>query len=278
METVEISCLKHEAGLIDQSCGFLHNKLMFRSKKNDKLSQKEIEAALARIRQKYDDHIITYMTDMAEKTAFEERYAMALNARVDLTRFIQEEIIHVQELEKKASVAVDRAERRKKAPRVSKKSFADKIMEELEQRIDPYPSLDFNEHASLEVRKLYGALGVLQDKYWHSLGDFLRKAHSFELSYNLENRLFRMTASRPDEIPAELERYQFLLSQKGRYATELFREAQESIKRASFFLHDLRILLLESIERGIVDENVEKAYKYVENIIQDFRLKDLKKS
>jgi len=251
---------------------------MFRSKKNDKLSQKEIQAALVRIRQKYDDHIITYMTDIAEKSAFEERYVMALNARVDLTRFVQEEILHLQELERKAAVAVDRAERLKKMPKTGKKSFADKIMEELEERIQSYPSLDFNEHASLEVQKLYGALGVLHEKYWNSLGDFLRATHSFELSYNLENRLLRMTAAGTDGIPPELERYQFLLSQKGKYASELFREAQESIKRASFFLHDLRILLQESMERGMIDENVEKAYKYVENIIQDFRLKDLKKS
>ncbi len=251
---------------------------MFRPKKKDKLSPKEIEAALARIRQKYDDHIISYMTDTAEKSAFEDRYIMALHARVDLTRFVQEEILHLKELEQKSREEADRIASlppRRKAP---VKSFADKVLEELERRIEPYPSLDFNTDASLEVRKLYGALGVLYKEHWHALSDYLRKFHSSELSYNLENRLLRMTVMGHDNVPPELERYQFLLSHRGKYATELFREAQESIKRASFFLHDLRILMMETRERGIIDEKVENAYKYVENIIQDFRLKDLKKN
>ena len=251
---------------------------MFRPKKNDRLSQKEIQTALVRIRQKYDDHIISYMTDMAEKSAFEDRYIMALHARVDLTRFVQEEILHLQELEQKAREHADRAPKPKSKKPGKPKNFADKVLEELELRIAHYPSLDFNHDASVEVRKLYGALGVLYKEYWYALSEFLRKYHSSELSYNLENRLLRMTVMGADNVPPELERYQFLLSQRGKYASELFREAQESIKRASFFLHDLRILMQETRERGILDEKVENAFEYVENIIHDFRLKDLKKN
>ena len=251
---------------------------MFKPKKKDRLSPREIEAALARIRQKYDDHIITYMTDTSEKSAFEDRYILALHARVDLTRFVQEEILHLKQLEKKSREEADRAPVIAKKKKVSQKSFADRVLEELEQRIAPYPELDFDPDASMEVRKLYGALGYLYKEHWHALSDYLRRFHSSELSYNLESRLLRMTVMGHDNVPPELERYQFLLNHRGKYASELFREAQESIKRASFFLHDLRILMLETRERGIIDEKVEKAYKYIDNIIQDFRLKDLKKS
>ncbi|OQY35369.1 MAG: hypothetical protein B6241_02450, partial [Spirochaetaceae bacterium 4572_59] len=252
-------------------------KMMFRSKKSNKLSQKEIKTALARIRQKYDDHIITYMTDTQEKSAFEDRYLMSLHARVDLTRFVQEEIIHLKDVEQKAKEEAARTPIKKEISKNSQKSFADKIIDEMEKRTEHYPSLEFNTEASLEVQKLYGALDELYKEYWQSLSEFLRKFHSSELSYNLENRLLRMTIMGADNVPPELERYQFLLSQRGKYSSELFREAQESIKRASFFLHDLMILLQECRERGIIDEKVESAYGYVENIIQDFRLKDLKK-
>ena len=126
--------------------------------------------------------------------------------------------------------------------------------------------------------KLYGALGYLYKEHWHALSDFLRRYHSSELSYNLESRLLRMAVMGADDVPPELERYQFLLSQRGKFTTELFREAQDCIKRASFFLHDLRILLVDYRERGVIDEKVEMAYKFVDNIIQDFRLKDLKRS
>ena len=252
--------------------------MMFRSRKNDKLSPKEIESALARIRQKYDDHIITYMTDTQEKSAFEDRYIMALHARVDLTRFVQEEILHLTELEKQAEEESQKASRVRKAVPVKDKSFADKILEELEQQIEHYPALIFNDAASMEICKLYGAVGVLYREHWQALSDFLRRYHSSELSYNLESRLLRMAVMGADNVPTELERYQFLLSQRGKYTSELFREAQESIKRVSFFLHDLLILLTDYRERGVIDEKVEMAYEFVDNIIKDFRLKDLKRS
>jgi len=250
---------------------------MFRSKKNNRLSQKEAEAALARIRQKYDDYIITYMLSPDEKRAFEDRYIQALHARVDLTRFIQDEIKYIQQLHDRAEQDSNRPVKKKHASRGRKKGFADRIMDELEQKISHYPSVDFHTDASPEVCKLYGALGELYQLYWADLSEFIRKVHSSTMSYNLENRLIRMTVLGEDQVPTELERYLFLLQHPGRLSSELFREAQECIKRASFFLHDLRIILQECRDRGIIDERVEKAFEYVENIISDFRLKDLKK-
>ncbi|MDC7235482.1 MAG: hypothetical protein PQJ58_19795 [Spirochaetales bacterium] len=251
---------------------------MFKRKKNDKLSDKEIQAALERIRKTYDDYIISYMTPIDEKTGFEDRYITALHARVDLTRFINEEIQHLQNLIRDKE---DEKERRKQAPpkknQAIKKGFADKIMEELEQKIAHYPELDFHEEASVEVKKLYGALIELDKQHWAILSSFIRKVHSSTVSYNLENRLLRMTTVGGDHVPPELERYLFLLKQKGKYSTELFREAQECIKRASFFLHELRHILIECQDRGLMDESVEIAYNFVENIISDFRLKDLKR-
>ena len=47
--------------------------LMFSRKKSDKLSSKEIETALAKIRKGYDDYIISYMTAIDEKSCFEDR-------------------------------------------------------------------------------------------------------------------------------------------------------------------------------------------------------------
>ncbi len=251
--------------------------LMFSRKKSDKLSSKEIETALAKIRKGYDDYIISYMTAIDEKSGFEDRYITALHARVDLTRFIREEIEHLQALtrdrenEKAASVHV-----RKAAP-ADKRSFADKIMEELEKKIEKYPEIDIDEDASVEVKKLYGALNELDRIHWVVISGFIRKVYSSSVSYELENRLLKMTTMGENDVPPELERYLFLLKQRGQYASELFREAQECIKRASFFLNELKRILEECRDRGLMDESVEIAYNYVENIINDFRLKDLKR-
>ncbi len=250
---------------------------MLKRKKSDRLSQKEADAALLRIRKKYDDYIITYMTSMDEKRAFEDRYISALHARVDLTRFINDEIGYLQTLIQRGEDEKARQAVPVKAAPVLKKGFADKILEENERKIKGYPEIELHEDASLEVRKLYGALRELDLKYWNILSEFIRKVHSSTVSYNLENRLIRMSTVSGDSVPPELDRYLFLLKQKGKYSDELFRESQECIKRASFFLHELRHILLECQDRGLMDEKVEIGYKYVENIISDFRLKDLKR-
>lgn len=251
--------------------------VMFKRKKSDKLTPKEVEAALSRIRNTYDDYIITYMTPIDEKSAFEDRYIDALHARVDLTRFINDEIKHLQTLISAGEEDKARKARRVRKSSKPKKSFADKVLEELEKQIETYPEIEIHDDASPEVKKLYGALKELDNTYWANLAGFIRNVHSSTISYNLENRLLRMTTVGGDAVPPELDRYLFLLNQKGKYSSELFRESQECIKRASFFLHDLRRILLECQDRGLMDEKVEIAYNYVENIIRDFRLKDLKR-
>ena len=252
------------------------NKQMFKRNKSDRLTPKEVETALTRIRKTYDDYIISYMTPIDEKSAFEDRYIDALHARVDLTRFIKDEIEYLQQLIKEGE---DKKIRNiKPATAQPAKGFADRIIEELEKKIESYPEIYLHDDASVEVKKLYGALKVLDYEHWSTVSTFIRKVHSSTVSYNLENRLYRMTTVGGESVPPDLDRYLFLLNQNGQYSTELFRESQECIKRASFFLHELHHILLECQDRGLMDESVEIAYNYVENIISDFRLKDLKRS
>ncbi|MDA3957747.1 hypothetical protein [Oceanispirochaeta sp.] len=251
---------------------------MFKRKKRDKLTAKEVETALVRIRKTYDDYIISYMTPIDEKSSFEDRYIEALHARVDLTRFIKDEIVYLQQLIQESEENKVRHENKASPATKPLKGFADRIIEELERQIESYPMIVLHDDASDEVKKLYGALNVLDNEYWSTVSSFIRKVHSSTVSYNLENRLFRMTTIGGDDVPPELDRYLFLLKQGGKYSTELFRESQECIKRASFFLHELHLILLECQDRGLMDESVEIAYNYVEDIIRDFRLKDLKRS
>ncbi len=251
---------------------------MLGRKKSDRLSPKETEKALERIRRSYDDYIISYMAPIDEKSAFEERYITALHARVDLTRFIKEEIEHLEGLKQAGEIMKAQQARTTAAGAGKPKGFADRVMEELERKIAHYPEIHFHDDASPEVMKLYGALREMDTLHWAVLARFIRNVHSSTVSYNLEDRLLRMTTIGEDNVPPELERYLFLLKQRGRYSSELFRESQECIKRAAFFLHDLRIILQECRERGLTDDkDVDEAIRYVENIIADFRLKDLKR-
>ncbi len=250
---------------------------MFKKRQKDKLTAKEVDAALEKLRQGYDDYIIKFMLPMAEKRAFEDRYVAALHSRLDLTRFIKDEMLHLERLNREQQEApIEAARASAAAPR--KTGFAERVMEEMEQKIESYPEMDFHEDASPEIKKLYGALLELDQKYWSLLSSFIRKVYSSSVSYNLENRLLRMTAPAGREVPPELDRYYFLLNKEKSYAPELFREAQECIKRGAFFLHELRRILEEYKERQMMDENVEAAYNYIDAVISDFRLKDLRRN
>lgn len=247
-----------------------------KKQKRDKLTARELETALARLRQGYDDYIIHYMMPITEKTAFEDRYIAALHSRLDLTRFIRDEMDYLRELNRKGQ---ETAEQAKKVCETASagRSFADRVMDEMEKKIESYPEFDFHEDASSEIKRLYGALAELDRNHWSVLSSFIKKVHSSSVSNSLENRLLRMTASAGRAVPPELDRYLFLLDRQTHHNTELFREAQECIKRASFFLHELRHILEEYRERKMMDKGVAAAYDYVENIIDDFRLKDLKR-
>ncbi len=252
------------------------NAGVFKQKRKDKLTAKEIEAAVARLRQGHDDYIIKYMQPMTEKTAFEDRYIVALHSRLDLTRFIRDEMVYLEGLNREQQEAQEEA---KRASQVAEggRSFADRVLEEMERKIETYPELDFHEEAPMEIRKLYGALAELDQTHWSVLASFIRKVYSTTVSYSMENRLLRMTAPAGRDVPPELDRYFFLLNKRDARSSELFQEAQECIKRASFFLHELRHILEEYKERKMMDAKVEAAYTYIENVINDFRLKDLKR-
>ncbi len=248
---------------------------MFGQKRKDKLSNQEIEEALARLRQGYDDYIIKYMMPPGVKAAFEDRYIAALRSRLDLTRFIRDEMIYLKKLHHEQQEAKKLAQKAEKT--IQPLGFADRVMKKMEKKIENYPALEFHNEASMEIKKLYGALLKLDKAHWAALASFIKRGHSSSVSHTMENRLLRMTSPAGRDVPPDLDRYFFLLNKKDVHSSELLQEVQECIKRASFFLHELRQILEEYKDRGLLDEEVKTAYNFIEQMIDDFRLKDLKR-
>ncbi len=251
-----------------------------------KLTPGEISAAVKRIREKYDEYIYKYFKPKTLRGAFEERYLDALKRNVDISSFLLAEISAIEELIAKEEERVARNPFKRITPqRETKKGFADKIMEEHAKKIEKYDNIDIHPDANPEVCRLLGALNELDIKYWGPLTVVLRNT-SYSMNspgmINMESQLRYLGNLTDAGVPQRLERYLGLLRAFPRDYHAIDREEKEYILEVSFFLHDLKDVLdvvyenYQNVE--IINlKDLETIMDFVDGIIEDFRLKELKR-
>ena len=94
---------------------------------------------------------------------------------------------------------------------------------------------------------------------------------------NIEQRFWRLVSTRPGRLPEELESYRRSLAAPSATKKEKIREAQEAVKSAAFFLHDLLDVFEQASTQMDPDEPAEKAIEFIRGLISDFRLKELRR-
>jgi hypothetical protein len=253
--------------------------------KKDKLTTQEIDRALDMIRSKYDHLITAFMAPLSLKNDFEERYSQALRMRMGMELFIRGEMEMIEELIQEEEEAREQEEQAKlnRLKNGPKRSFADKVIEDLEKQIEGYPSRRVHPDAALEIIKLYGALQQFERDFWGAVENFLLRIFPSErngLLAQLDQNLWNMTYSRAKqdnrEIPVALERYVMMLDSND-YHYDLLGETQNCIKQGAFWLHDVRDAIRKAGELGFEEERVNLAEEELSRMIKDFRLKDIKK-
>lgn len=254
------------------------------ARRKQKLSQKEIDSVLHKIRAEYDKYIVTYHKSAALKEEFERRLRIALIESRDMERFLSEEIAAVrsiyelqEELDRKQMAAREKS--RLKALRKEQPDFADKVLEELKSRITAYPKLNVHREASYEIVHLYGAIEEFERKHWPEIDRFIGEYRSWALKgerkdFNL--LLWRFVPAAEGKVPPILEKYCLLLDSPDKPLKELNFEAQQCIKEAAFLLNDILWSVKQIISQGIDGRNIEKNLDFVQNVINDFRIRDLK--
>jgi len=250
------------------------------------LSEEEVEQAIRKIRQMYDDYIVTYLKPFTLKQAFEDRYFDARKKRIGLDRFILDEMevvrhLRRQEEEKIAEKEARRDERLEKRTR-SVTEYAEQLFEQFREQIAKYPELPFHERASNELRRLFGALDLFEKEYWPPLDRVLRKLYpSF---YNnpaagLEPRIHALTSG-AGHSPPRLSRYQSLLDRFPKRQKDAEWEEKQLLLECAHLLHSVSDVIA-SIDKELPAEarkEVEKTADFVHTLIADFRMKDLKPS
>ncbi|WP_157153575.1 hypothetical protein [Brachyspira murdochii] len=129
------------------------------------LSDKEINATLAKIRREYEQGAEKYGNKIYNLSSFNDRYREALQNRQDLSNFL---IVEIKILEDIKTTLRDREleRQRKKAEeeKAKENSFMNKVdnmIEKFKSATEKYPLEDIHPKADDEIRHLYGAFKEL---------------------------------------------------------------------------------------------------------------------
>ena len=250
----------------------------------DKLSPEEISRAVAKIRDRYEEYIYKFFKPKTVKFAFEERYAEALQKRMDISTFLMAEIEAVQELIKREEAKIA-AGPQAETERESIADRVERIYQENLEKIRKYPQIPIHPTANEEIKHLVGALNALDNEYWPRLAAIVRNTSRSLGSMamgNMESQLRYLAGVGADRVPGALSRYLYHLNRFPRDYAAIDREEKEYILESAFFLHDLN----EILERALANyprlreeqkQGLRKIQQYVTGMIQDFRVRDLKR-
>lgn len=244
----------------------------------NRLSRDEIDQALVRIRAEYDHYCVHYFKPQAARNKFEERYAEALRQRIDLTNFLGAEIQVIKTL-------LDRAETEAATPKplVIKKakprSYADRVIEQLQARIKDYPSLGLPDHPekSLDVDKLYGTLRWFRKEIWeHVYPLLLAKGASPEL-FSIDTELGQLTFQ-GENWPKEVEAYWAFLEAQVE-SSQIARSQNRCLLQGGQLITRIRRLAdghLSGDQWSPSErDTLTKMRTFCDRVLSDFRLKDL---
>ena len=269
------------------------------------LSQAEINMVLEKIRSKYQKLIDSYKKNPIILENFQQRYISTLKMRKNLSVFLLAEIQAVEELIK--SEEEKRSEAIKKRNQKPQMSFVDRVMQENQRRYQCYPKLVLSPDSDDEINYLCGAarhylnvhfpVAVIIEK--RTAGTALQRKFtqhyddlSMHIGYEAQVPVARhyidtlATSNDDSRIMFEYQRliqnFGFLLNSSRDLLKNLINELKES--------KDGNIVLDPIFKEASLSGDVVKIFKgktfiealkiifdYLEKLIGNFRLRDIKK-
>ena len=137
------------------------------------LTTAECNAALQKIRAKYDQIIRDFKKSSLLRENFEDRYIAAVRNRQNISAFLLGEIQAVEQLFKRESekaaqqqIANQESAAEKEREKISEKSIADQLYEQNILRIQKYPVVDMGTEAADDISRLMGAVRILINDYY----------------------------------------------------------------------------------------------------------------
>lgn len=230
----------------------------------------------------YESLINDYDLNPSFLESFKTRLDSAKYGGRNVDLFLEEELKEFRSIRQMVQERQRNLQQKAEAMRrnLAGETHADKILEEYKQRIEDYGKVDIHPNADPEVAKLYGAIAYFDSYYWDSLETYLRQAFPQPGQIDrmsIEHRFWRFVSSSEDKVPNALERYERVLGDVAASNNEKLKEAREAIKLLAFFLHELLSVCERAKEQLEPDAHIKNATEYVSKVIEDFRLKSLKR-
>lgn len=193
------------------------------------LSSEEINRLLIKLRERYSEYAGRYSPSWFNIEAFEDRYIMAVQNRMNLEGFILAEISNFEKIREKYE------SKKKKGEFTSR---VERIMEENIKRIRKYPEIEFHPMAGVEIKHFYGALSEFAVCYYAVLW-ILVKNFEFRDRIEMTGRKLDLLAVQQGKVhPKRINDHIHLLKQ-GMSGLDIERDSSSYLRESAFILHDI---------------------------------------
>lgn len=273
-----------------------------------KLTEQELNAALRKIRNKYEKLITDFKKSRVLIESFEERYIRALKSKMDLTTFFIAEIEAVEELYKREEEKRVLQEKENLAKKENKPNIADKIYEENKNRIRKYTRIQINHQDSdEEIEYLFGALREFINNYFPALviiykekkhttegekiSDFSNKFlthYDYKGDIPISRQYITALERRPRDFKKIEYEHKFIMKETAFLLNEILELLDKIISKNDIPMPDKKLLIeknknsdenwfYEYFNNLTYKESIEKTYNFLKEIITDFRFKDIRR-
>ena len=164
--------------------------------------------------------------------------------------------------------------------------FADKIIKQNLEKIGKYPKIIIHKDASEEIKRLAGGLNKIYEVHIPELHGIFRQVEAnpnIKYMEVYESRLRALAYLGKGMVPSHLSRYFAYLNRFPRDYRSIDWEEKQYILESAFLLHDMHSTLVHILEDAPkltqdLKDQLTTIIDYVMGMIEDFRLKDLKRN
>lgn len=212
------------------------------------LSEKEITEILNKIRSEYKTH--SKLNPKAfDLHGFEKRYLQALQMKMNIPRFLNDEVAFLEQLKSKHQELVAKKE-------ASKGETINRIMDEAIERLSKYKKIDFHPLAKPEIRYFYGAMRDFGEMELPVLIHIFRgtpEHRDFQDSIHLMERIAIQRGSQPS--PRMMEHIKSMMDANGNQML-MEKDTQALLKNTCLALKKITTLGNDLIQKDRVSDNL----------------------
>jgi len=252
-----------------------------------KLSEKEIQALLEKIKIKYVEYGFEYGRGYFNLDKFYDRYYQAVNTGIDLETFFHAEVSAIEGIIKRIE------DKKLQQISVPGESVMEKIFDEYAARLKKYRRITLHPRALEEIEKLYGCVTDLNDNYSAGLARLagkLFRSRAKEAWAVVQYEMEQFTSSRINRLPPYFEDYCLSLAQAGPKPEDVLDAGYPLLKKAFRLFRSLNDFLSAARDEqsSIIHLRLPvggKLYEYdgffkllqaeIRQIMHDFRFKGL---